>query len=262
MNVFIDSHAHLTDISVLESTGQLLDRAFKAHVKAIINVCVDNPTLIKGLELATKYPQVFNAAARTPHDMGQEDEAFFSFLKQQAIAKTIVAIGETGLDYYYQHAPIDKQKKGLIRHGYLAKEYNLPLIFHCRDAFQDLFALMDQYLPDYPAMVHCFTGNLEELIECLKRGWYISVSGIITFRKSSYLREVISKTPLDRLLLETDTPYLAPQSKRGKVNEPSYIEETAQVLADLKKISLEELSKITTNNSIQFFSLPKQILSV
>ncbi len=183
-------------------------------------------------------------------------------MEKKAHEGKLVAIGETGLDYHYQHSPIFTQKAYLVRYFALALAAKLPIIFHCRDAFKDLFELSDHHYQGRPAVLHCFTGTLEEAKACLERGWMISISGIITFKKSALLREVAAYVPLDRLFIETDTPYLAPETKRGKANEPSFIDETAKALAQVKGISIEQVAEATARNAAQFFSFPKQILSV
>lgn len=216
----------------------------------------------KGLLLSKRHPWVFNAAATTPHDVDKEGELFFSRVEECAREKKLVAIGETGLDYHYEHSSREKQKEFLIRYFALAVETRLPVIFHCREAFGDLFEIADHYYKGKPAVLHCFTGTLEEAKGCLERGWHISISGIATFKKSQALRDVAAFVPLKSLFIETDTPYLAPLSKRGKQNEPSFIDETAKVVAEARGIPVEELAEATAENAARFFSFPKQILRV
>lgn len=260
--MFIDSHAHLTVPSVVDHIEEILERAQQKNIKAIVNICIDPPSLEKGIHLAERHNWIFNAAATTPHDVEKEGELFFPMVEKKAQEGKLVAIGETGLDYHYQHSSIFSQKAYLVRYFALALASNLPIIFHCRDAFKDLFELSDHHYQGRPAVLHCFTGTLEEAKGCLERGWMISLSGIITFKKSALLREVAAYVPLDRLFIETDTPYLAPESKRGKSNEPGYIEETAKALAEVKGVSVEEIAEATAKNISQFFSFPKRILSV
>ena len=256
--MYIDSHAHLTVPSIVDQAEEILERADQKQVSKIVNICIDSSSLGQGLLLSQRHPWVYNAAATTPHDVAREGDAFFPVVREAAKKGQLVAIGETGLDYHYEHSPRDKQKEFLIQYFALAIEAKLPVIFHCRDAFEDLFALADSYYKGQPAVLHCFTGTLDEAKKCLNRDWYISMSGIVTFKKSERLREIAAYVPLDRLLIETDTPYLAPQSKRGKQNEPSYIDETAKVLAEVKKVGLEELALATSENAESFFSFPKQ----
>lgn len=252
--MFTDSHAHLTSDELKDQLEALLKRAHEAHVDRIVNICTDASSLEWGLKWQKKASGFFNAAATTPHDVEKDGEQFFPIVEEKAKAHQLVAIGETGLDYYYEHSPKLLQKKYLVRYLELAIETKLPVIFHCREAFEDLFAIYDAQKTFIPSVLHCFTGTLLEAKEVLAHGWYLSFSGIITFKKSESLREVVKYTPLERLLIETDSPYLAPQSKRGKVNEPAFIIETAQMVADLKQIPLEEVAEITSQNAREFFS--------
>jgi TatD DNase family protein len=252
--MFIDSHAHLTSESVLPELPGIVLRAKAAGVGQIVNICTDEASLREGIKLVQAFPWIHLTAATTPHDVETEGESFFPIVETHARAGKLVAIGETGLDYFYEHSNRKLQKAFLLRYFELALSCKLPLIFHCRDAFVDLFSFADS---DYqgPAILHCFTGSIEEARGVLDRGWLISLSGIITFKKSETLREVARYVPLDRLLIETDTPYLAPQSHRGKPNEPAYIRETAQMIAQVKGITLEQVAAATSHNARTFFSL-------
>lgn len=255
--MLIDSHAHLGDDGLFFRSKEILEKARLAGVDAIIDICTNMKTLERGLDLQKGSPPVpvFLAAATTPHDVEKEGDLFFPKVEESAVQKQLVAIGETGLDYYYEHSPKDLQKKHLVRYFHLAKQTKLPIIFHCREAFEDLFILADAEYSHSPAVLHCFTGTLEEAKKVLDRGWYISFSGILTFKKSAALQEIAKYVPLDRMFVETDSPYLAPQSKRGQVNEPAFVAETAQMVADLKAISLEKVAETTLKNVKRFFLL-------
>lgn len=256
---FIDSHAHLSSSQIWTDIDIILQRAQEAGLTHIINICTDKETLEKGLELAERYPWVFNTASTTPHDVDKEGDLYFPLMSECARSGSLVAVGETGLDYFYEHSSRDVQKKFYIKYLHLALETKLPVIIHCRDAFKDFFEILDiEYTIDgqhAPGVLHCFTGTLQEAEEVVKRGWYLSLSGIVTFKKSEELREVAKMVPLDQLFIETDTPYLAPQTHRGKRNEPSYLPDTAQLIADVKGISLEELAIATSQNAKSFFNL-------
>ncbi|HSX10996.1 MAG TPA: TatD family hydrolase, partial [Chlamydiales bacterium] len=219
---YFDSHAHLSSPDVLPHIAAVMARAHAAGVSKIVNICTDPETLHEGLRLERLYPQLKNAGATTPHDVGSEGEEAFPLFAEAARAGQLVAVGETGLDYHYAELDREVQKRFLKRYLHLALECQLPVIFHCREAFADLFALTDaEYPQGAPAILHCFTGTVAEAEQVLKRGWCLSLSGIVTFKKSEALREVAKMAPLKQLLIETDTPYLAPQSRRGKPNEPS-----------------------------------------
>lgn len=249
----IDSHAHLTNTDVLPEVDAMIERAKRLSVEKIVNICTDEESLKEGLLLAKRQKGIYNTAATTPHDVEKEGASFFPIV--EAAVSELVAIGETGLDYFYEHSPKKLQQHYLSRYFELARKVNLPIIYHCRDAFEDLFAMADEQYRDRPAVLHCFTGSIDEARGCLDRGWFISFSGIITFKKSDALREVVKFVPLDRIFVETDTPYLAPQTKRGQTNEPAFVVETAEKIAELKDVELDVVERTTTLNITQFFGL-------
>lgn len=257
--LFIDSHAHLTSPSVFEQIELILTRAQQAGVQTIVNICTDPLSLERGLQLSERYPWIHQVAATTPHDVEKEGEEVFEIMATSARRGQLKAVGETGLDYHYEHSNRDIQKDFLRRYLQLALECQLPVVIHCREAFADFFEILDA---DYqlngrhaPGVLHCFTGTLAEAEEVLKRGWMLSLSGIVTFKKSLELQQVAREVPLEQLLIETDTPYLAPQKHRGKPNEPAFLAETAAFIAELKQVSVEELAQATARNARQLFRL-------
>ncbi len=256
---YIDSHAHLSSPQIWPEVDEILDRAKKNGVEKIINICTDADTLEKGLKLSQKYPWIFNTAATTPHDVEKEGELYFSLMEKHAKSGALVAVGETGLDYFYEHSPREIQKEIFIKYLHLALESHLPVVIHCREAFKDFFEIIDkEYKIDHrnaPGVLHCFTGTVSEAEEVIKRGWYLSLSGIVTFKKSDALRDVAKIVPIEQLLIETDSPYLAPQAHRGKRNEPAFLPETAQFIADLKEISIKELAAAAFNNAKKLFCI-------
>jgi len=252
-----DTHAHLTSVQILPQLEEVVERALENGVGKIVNICTDIPSLEQGYLLHERYPWVYNAAATTPHDVEKEGAEFFPFVERAAKTGHLVAIGETGLDYFYTHSDRRVQQAYLLRYFALALEVKLPVIFHCRDAFEDLFSMADDAYSSSPAVLHCFTGTLDEAKRVLERGWYLSISGIATFKKSESLREVIQYVPLDRLFVETDAPYLAPQSHRGEQNEPSFVKETLELIAHIKGVSVEEAMRVTEANAESFFSFSK-----
>ncbi|MBI3211854.1 MAG: TatD family hydrolase [Simkania negevensis] len=254
--IFFDSHAHLTCDSLLPLLDPLLERAKKERVGGIINICTDKKSLEKGLELADQENWVFNAGATTPHDVKEEGERMFATFEVMARTGKLIAIGETGLDYHYEHSPRKIQQTFLRNYLALSLELHMPVLLHCRDAFDDLYHILSKEFGALKKVVmHCFTGTMKEAEKALEKGWYLSLSGILTFTKSKELHQLAQEIPLSQLLIETDAPYLAPESRRGQVNEPSYIIETAQKVADLKKISLEEVALATWENTLRVFSL-------
>lgn len=256
--MMFDTHAHLTAERVLPVLQEVLERARIAGVGTIVNICTDEKSLEEGLRLHEAHPWIAQAAATTPHDVEKEGESFFPLVERVAKAGKLVAIGETGLDACYEHSPIVLQREWLLRYFALAKAVNLPLIFHCREAFADLFEHADRHYRELPALLHCFTGTVDEVRGVLERGWLVSISGIVTFKKSESLREAVRFVPLDRLVIETDTPYLAPEGNRGKMNEPQYLIETARAIAQVKGVAVEKVIEQTCDNAMKFFSLLKR----
>lgn len=252
--MLVDSHAHLTSDELNPHLEAILERAQAASVCKVVNICTDLVTLQRGLDLQKNYPWVYNAAATTPHDVDQWGEVHFATMSQSAKLGQLVAVGETGLDYHYQHSQKSTQQHFLKKYAQLATECHLPLIIHCRDAFADLFSILDAHYKG-PCLLHCFTGTLEEAKAVIARGWFLSLSGIVTFKKSETLRHVAEWLPLDKLFIETDAPYLAPQKHRGTQNEPAFISETAQFIADLKGIPLQTLAEATRLNCETFFKI-------
>lgn len=251
--MLIDSHAHLTFPELKTPLEALLQRAQGAGIKKIINICTQPQELEEGLALSQRFPWIYNVGCTTPHDVEEDGERCFSYFEQKA--PQLVAIGETGLDYYYEHADRDLQKHFLKKYLDLAQAHHLPVVIHCREAFADFFKILDSQNFKGKGVLHCFTGTLEEAQEVIERGWFLSLSGIVTFKKSHDLREVARTVPLEQLLIETDTPYLAPTPYRGKVNEPAYLIETAKCLSEVKGVSLEKLSHQTSQNALALFGI-------
>ena len=257
-----DTHAHISISPLIENIETIIQNAKEAHVNKICNICCDKKALIEGLKISKAHSNVFLIAAPSPHDVEKDYSSFKSLIEKCAREKKLIAIGETGLDYHYFHASKEKQKEALILFCQIAKKYSLPLIIHCRDAFTDLFNILDKHFSKGKVLLHCFTGTQEEANQALFRGWYISFSGIVTFKKSSLLQEVLSNMPLDRLLIETDSPYLAPEGKRGNVNEPANVPIIGKYVATKKifqKRLFQEFWKRISINSFLYFNIIKTL---
>lgn len=249
---WFDTHAHLTCSEMLPSLHSALTRAFESGVKSIVNICTDPISLAEGFKL--NRPGIYTAGCTPPHDVEQEGDAAFPIFEAAARDGKLIAIGETGLEYFHPGLDRKLQQKFLVRYLHLAASVKKPVLFHCRDAFADLFSIVDQEYPKgAPALLHCFSGNMQEAEEVWKRGWMLSLSGIVTYKKSDALREIVKAAPLSQLVVETDCPWLAPQSKRGKPNEPAYIAETGECVAKVRGMSVEELARATTQNARRFF---------
>ncbi len=257
--MFTDSHAHLTCDPVFSELDDILKRAKEQKVDQIVNICVDKVSLQRGLALAEKEKWIHNVGATTPHDVEKEGSLYFPLFEEAAKQGKFVAIGETGLDYHYEHSPKDVQQAFLVRYFNLAKECLLPVVIHCRDAFEDLYSIAHENFPTGRAVLHCFTGTMKEAEKALERNWMISFSGIVTFKRSEELRTIVKAVPIHHILTETDTPYLAPQSVRGKRNEPSFIHETVQTIAHIKGMCLDEVAQMTSKNAKRFFKLDEPI---
>lgn len=254
--MLIDSHAHLINASMQEDVEAILQRAYAGGIRAIVNICTTPQEVEKGLLLSAKYPWVYTAAATTPHTVADDGEAAYPYMEQAALAGTLCALGETGLDYHHYAASKEIQKIFLRKYLQLAKRCRLPVIIHCRDAFADLFQILDEEYKNLPGVLHCFTGTQEEAYQVIERGWYLSLSGIVTFKKSQWLQQIACTVPLNQILIETDAPYLAPTPHRSKRNEPAFLLETAKCIAALRGITLEELAEATTANARSLFRLP------
>ena len=251
----IDSHAHLTSDELYEELNAIMQRSQAAGVEAVINICTDKITLERGIEAKKRFSNLYNVGSTTPHDAHTLGDEEFVLFEKAAREGHLVGVGETGLDYFYKELDRDKQKRLMVRYFELALECDLPVVIHCRDAFDDLFEIADCDYKSDRLLLHCFTGEYKDAKRALDRGWRISFSGIVTFKKSEALREVVKEVPLDRLFVETDAPYLAPQSKRGKRCEPAFCVETAEVIAKVKETTLERVKKTTMDNTKVFFKI-------
>lgn len=252
--MYIDSHAHLGDEQIFPNWQEMEKRASQALISKIVTICTNFATFEQSQILQKNSPNLFLAAATPPHDASFEGDPFFETVAAAAFQKLLIAIGETGLDYYYKSFSKEAQKKFLVEYLALALKTNLPVIFHCREAFSDLFDICDTEYSGKKAVVHCFTGTLEEGKKAVDRGWMISLSGVVTFKKSTALRQVIAELPLESFLIETDSPYLAPESKRGKVNEPAFLPEVALTIASVKNMAVETVAAKIMENSLKFFA--------
>lgn len=251
----IDTHAHLTGDALGGQSVAIATRARLAGVEAICNICTEPRELELGRKLQQECPWVYSIASTTPHDAATQGEAHFLFFETAAKNGELVAIGETGLDYFHHKTTAEEQKKLFIRYLALAEASQLPVSIHCRDAFEDLVAIVQAHYRG-SGVIHCFTGNLAEAKACIDLGFSLAFGGMITFKKNESLRLVAAQVPLERLLVETDAPYLAPQSHRGQVNEPAFLEETVAFLASLHSMSVRQMAACTTQNAKALFKLP------
>ena len=255
--MFIDSHCHLDRLKLDDYDGNLdlvIEAAREAGVSRMLCVGVDLDNAPEMVALAERYPEVFASVGVHPLDC-KDAVPDLGLLKKLSENPRVIAIGETGLDYYYSKDNTAIQQQSFINHLELAKECQLPVVIHTRDAREDTLQLMKEHgCETSTGVLHCFTESGEMARAALDMGYYISISGIVTFRNASALRDVVRHIPMDRLLLETDSPYLAPVPHRGKSNEPRFVADVARFVADLKGVSVEEMAQQTGENFHRLFS--------
>jgi len=251
----VDTHAHLNHPRLLSKLGQILRRAREASITHVVVVGYDLPSSEKAVELAAAHPDIISASVGIhPHDASDVQPESVERLRALAQDPHVVAIGETGLDFYRDLSPRDMQRQSLHQHLDLARELSLPVIVHCRDAQEDLLSILESRRPA-PLVWHCFDGDQEHARRALDLGAFLGFGGRLTHRAAADLREVASQVPLNRLLLETDCPYLAPEPHRGENNEPSYLPLIAQAVARTRGCSVEEVTNASTRAARAVFRI-------
>ncbi len=257
---FIDSHAHLNLMPETHSPGDVYDRAREAGLEALINVGTDLERSRESVRLSAQFPHVFATVGLHPSDADLWTPELQKEIELLSHAPGVVAIGETGLDFSYPEPSQEDQIHSFRGQIALATSRDLPLVIHCRDAFESLFSILESMsLPSRPGVLHCFTGDQKAADRALEMGFYLSFSGILTFRNAESLREVAKHVPHDRILVETDCPYLAPVPYRGKTNEPSYLPETLSVLSLTRAADPARLAMEIRNNTRTLFALPDSV---
>jgi TatD DNase family protein len=252
----IDSHAHLNDSRFSPDLPQVLQRAREAGLIAIVNVGFDLGSSRLAVSMAEEHADLYAAVGVHPHDASDLDDEALSLLRRLADSPKVVAIGETGLDFFRNLSPPPVQRKAFERTIQLAAELGKPLIVHCREAQDEVLQVLDASLaPGQTVIMHCFAGGVEFAEQCLQRGFYLGLAGTVTYPKAHALREVAALAPPDRLLIETDCPWLPPQGHRGERNEPAYVLQVAEVVAKEREVSVEEAAAITAANAQRVFGL-------
>lgn len=252
MNVWVDTHCHLNHPDFAADKRQAWQRAQAAGVRYAIVVGYDLSSSQLALQVAEQLEGCFASVGIHPHDAKQCDETALAQLHQMAQHPRVVALGEIGLDYYRNLSPKPVQQRALECQLQIASQLGLPVIIHCREAYDDLLDTLARY--SLRGVLHCFSGELRHAQRAIEMGWYLGIGGVVTFRNANLLREVVTWAPLSRLLLETDAPYLAPMPYRGKRNEPAYLPLIAQGVASSKGVSVEEVATATTGNASVLFS--------
>ncbi len=256
---FFDSHAHLDDEKFNEDRDEIIQQIKKFGIENFISAGYSLEASKKGLELAKKYDFIYTTSGISPNDIPQTEEEMWKTLSEiKEIAKTsskVVAIGEIGLDYYWNKENKDIQKQVFIEQIKIANELKLPIVIHTREAIMDTIQILKQNPVEKKGVFHCCPLNRELVKEALKLGFYISFAGPITFKNSKNAKEIVNMVPLEKMLIETDSPYLSPEPLRGKRNDPRNVKYIAEKIAEYKEMKIEEIAQITMNNAKKIFIL-------
>ena len=254
--MFVDSHCHLDFKDFDADRTEVLARARAAKVAMMVTISTKITEAAQIIALAEAHDELACTIGIHPHEAGSQPETSAAQLVELSRHPKVIGIGETGLDYYYEHSPRAAQQRNFRAHIEAARLSGLPLIVHARDADEDTADIMEDEMGKgaYPALIHCFTAGPELAERALAMGCYISISGIATFNSAKQLRQTIETIPLERLLIETDAPFLAPVPHRGKRNEPSFVADTAAALAELKGVSVAQLAQATSDNFFALFT--------
>ena len=254
--MLFDTHAHYDDEKFQKDRYEIIGQAHTEGVSYIINAATDIASSVESISLAQEFPFVYAAVGIHPHNVGEINDNTLVTIADFATNKRVVAIGEVGLDYYYNHATREVQKYWLAKQIHMAKNLNLPLIIHDRDAHEDTMNLLkSQEAKTVGGVLHCYSGSVEMARELIKMNFYIGIGGSVTFKNAKTILEVAAFVPDDRLLIETDCPYMTPEPFRGKRNDSRYIRYVAEKIAQIRGLSLEELARLTTENAKRLFKI-------
>lgn len=255
-NKLIDSHAHLDDESFDEDREEVIESLVDNHVEIVLNPGADLKTSRNAVALAEKYPFIYAAVGCHPHDSKYMNDDIMNIFRELAKNNKVLAIGEIGLDYYYDNSDRDVQRTWFREQIRLARELDLPYIVHDRDAHEDIFNIMkEEHTSSTRGILHCYSGSVEMAREVLNMNFMISIAGPVTFKNANKLLDVVKYIPDDMLMIETDSPYLSPEPLRGKRNEPANVKLTAQKIAKIKGKPLDYIEKITTENAKRLFRI-------
>lgn len=255
--MFIDTHAHLDFPQYEGDVDEVITRAKEAHLSQIITISLSNEAIDKNTRLQEKCSgYIFQAAGLHPHDAKDFSEEYYQTIKKMAERKEIIAIGEIGLDYFIKESPEDIQREVFRKFLRLAIDLAMPVIIHSRDASEDMVRILkEEGELGLKGVLHCFSGDLALEDAALSLGLHLSYTGNLTFPKAENIRDSVKRVPLDRIMIETDSPFLAPQAFRGKRNEPAYVAEVAKKIAEIKGVSIDEVANQTSLNAKELFSL-------
>jgi TatD DNase family protein len=252
MSGLIDSHCHLDSEQFDSDREAVIERAFAAGVERMVAIGTGDgpPDLEPGIRLADRYSAIFATVGVHPHEASKADSSTYIKLAECLKHPKVIAVGEIGLDYHYEHSPRDTQRSVFVEQMNVARDARKPIVIHTREAWEDTFELLEEHWKPtgLGGIMHCFSGGPKEAERCLALGFHLSYGGIVTFHKALELQEAARITPVDRILVETDAPFLAPVPRRGKRNEPAFVVETARKLAELRGVTLEEIARTTSDN--------------
>lgn len=254
--MLVDSHCHLDFDSLAEDRAAVLDRAWRAGIETVVTICTRMSRFGEVLEITKAHERIYCSIGVHPHNTDDEGIQDAAELIEKTGLNKVVGIGETGLDYFYTNSRPETQRASFIAHIAAARETGLPLIVHARDADTETMEILtaEREKGAFPGVIHCFTGSRALAERAIALGLHISFSGILTFRKADELRDIARDLPEDRLLVETDAPFLAPVPHRGKTNEPAFVVHTAQCLASVRDMPVERLAQVTTENFYRLFN--------
>ncbi|MCU1808717.1 TatD family hydrolase [Cytobacillus firmus] len=254
--MFFDTHAHLNAEQYNEDLQEVIDRALSEGISNIVVVGFDRPTIEKAMELTEQYEFIYACVGWHPVDAIDMTEEDLLWIEKLSSHPKVVALGEMGLDYYWDKSPKDIQKEVFRKQIRLAKKVKLPIVIHNRDATSDIVEILkEEGAGEVGGIMHCFSGSPEIAQECVDMNFYISLGGPVTFKNAKKPKEVADVIPLEKLLIETDCPYLTPHPHRGKRNEPSYVKLVAEQIAEIKGLSTEEVAQATTENAKKLFGI-------
>lgn len=258
--MLVDSHCHLDFPDFQEDFEAVLTRADEAGIKTMMTICTHVTKFDQVHDIAKAHDHIYCTVGIHPHNADSEPEVSVDELVEMASHPKVVGLGETGLDYFYEHSPRDIQRRQFRTHITAARQLDLPVIVHTRDAEEDTLEILeDEYAKaPFKGLIHCFSASDAFAKRVVELGFYISISGIVTFKKAQELRDTVQNVPMERLLVETDAPYLAPIPKRGKRNEPAYTAYTAACVAEIKGVSEEAFAEQSTENYFRLFTKAKR----
>ncbi|WP_394239429.1 TatD family hydrolase [Niallia oryzisoli] len=254
--MLFDTHVHLNAEQFEEDLAEVIDRALQAGVERMLVVGFDRPTIQRAMELVEAYDFLYACVGWHPVDAIDMTDEDLLWIEELSAHPKVVALGEMGLDYHWDKSPKDVQQDVFRRQIQLAKRVKLPIVIHNREATSDIMTILkEEGADEVGGIMHCFSGSAETALECIKLNFLISLGGPVTFKNAKKPKEVAKVVPLEKLLIETDCPYLAPHPNRGKRNEPAYVRLVAEQIAELKEISVEEVERITTENAKKLFDI-------